>query len=145
MTSNGNQRNGRRPFQRKVNNQKNNNNNQKSLAKEKSQANRELKFNLHGTGKEKQNCSYAKVLEKICLRLQQNLTNGGSNIVKSIRENKVCRPTVPDRKESQQTDSDKKKFEQILLDKEYNARLKHYIAKDKDFDENWMKSYAYIF
>ena len=28
---------------------------------------------------------------------------------------------------------------------EYNARLKHYIRKDEDFDENWMKAFAYIF
>ena len=143
MTSDGNQRN-RRPFRRKGNN-KNNNNNQKGSSKGKSQINKEIKFNLHGTGKEKQNCSYAKVVEKICLRLQQNLTNGGSNIVKSIRENKVCRPEAPTRKESQLADKDKKEFEQKSLDKEYDARLKHYIAKDEDFDENWMKSYAYIF
>ena len=107
--------------------------------------NKDIKFNLHGTGKEKQSCSYAKVLEKICLRLQQNLANGGSSIIKSIRENEICRPEAPTRKESQLVDKDKKAFEQTTLDKEYDARLKHYIRKDKDFDENWMKAFAYIF
>ena len=33
----------------------------------------------------------------------------------------------------------------MILDKEYDARLKHYIRKDEDFDENWMKAFAYIF
>ena len=141
MSSDGNQQNNRqgnsqRTFHRRRNNQKNNSNNQKSATKGKTQINKELKFNLHGTGKEKQNCSYARVLEKICLRLQQNLTNGGSNIVKSIRENKICRPVAPTRKESQLSDVDKKQFEQISLDKEYDARLKHYITKGEDFDEN---------
>ena len=42
-------------------------------------------------------------------------------------------------------EKDKKEFEQISLDKEYVAQLKHYIQKDEDFDENWMKAYAYIF
>ena len=65
--------------------------------------------------------------------------------MKSIREEKVCRPEAPTRKESTETDSDKKAFEQITLDKEYDARLKHYIRKDKVFDENWMKAFAYIF
>ena len=69
----------RRPFHRKRGNQKNNNTNQKTTAKGKTQISKDLKFKLHGTGKEKQSCSYAKVLEKICLRLQQNLTNRGSN------------------------------------------------------------------
>ena len=139
MSSDGNQQNnrhanGRRPFHRRRGNQKNNNANQKTTAKEKTQISKDLKFNLHGTGKEKQSCSYAKVLEKICLRLQQNLANGGSNIVKSIRENKICRPEVPTRKESQLVNKDKKEFEQMSLDKEYDARLKHYIRKDEDFD-----------
>ena len=106
LSNEGNQRNnrqgnGRRPFYQKRGNQKNQNNaNSKSTTNKKIQLNKELKFNLHGTGKEKQSCSYAKVLEKICLRLQQNLANGGSSIVKSIKENKVCRPEAPTRKQS---------------------------------------------
>lgn len=31
------------------------------------------------------------------------------------------------------------------MDKEYDARLTHYIRKDKDFDKNWMKAFTYIF
>ena len=73
------------------------------------------------------------------------MTSGGSNIVRSIRENKVCRPEAPKRKESQETDSAKKAFDQTTLDKEYDARLKHYIRIDMDFDENWMKVFTYIY
>ena len=95
-----NQQGGRRPFYRKRGNQKNQTAKSQTTAGKKTPISKDLKFNLHGTGKEKQSCSYAKVLEKICLRLQQNLANGGSNIVKSIRENKICRPEAPTRKES---------------------------------------------
>ena len=99
--NNNRQSNGRRPYGRRRNNNnqnKNNNSNQKGKSTNRSQRNTELKFNVHGYGKEKQTCSYAKVLEKICLRLQQNITSGGSHIVESIRKNKVCRPKVPERK-----------------------------------------------
>ena len=41
-------------------------------------------------------------------------------------------------------DKEDKDFEQATLDKEYDARLKHYIRKDEEFNENWMKAYAYI-
>ena len=86
MSNEGSQRNncqgnGRRPFYRKRGNQRNQSANSKTTASKKTQINKDIKFNLHGTGKEKQSCSYAKVLEKICLRLQQNLASGGSNIV----------------------------------------------------------------
>ena len=109
--NNNRQSNGRRPYGRRRNNNnqnKNNNSNQKGKSNNRSQRNTELKFNVHGYGKEKQTCSYAKVLEKICLRLQQNITSGGSHIVESIRKNKVCRPKVPERKKSQETDPDQK-------------------------------------
>ena len=148
MSNDGNKNNrqgGRRPFYRKRGNQKNQTAKSQTTAGKKTPISKDLKFNLHGTGKEKQSCSYAKVLEKICLRLQQNLANGWSNIVKNIRENKICRPEAPTRKESTLVDKDKKQFEQMTLDKEYDARLKHYIRKDEDFDENWMKAFAYIF
>ena len=79
------------------------------------------------------------------MRLQQNLTSGGSNIVESIRKDKICRPVAPERKESQEIDSAKKAFDQQTLDKEYDARLKNYIRMDMDFDENWKKTFAYIY
>ena len=137
----------RRPHGRRrySQNQNRNNSNHKNKPNNKKQKSIELKFNVHGYGKEKQTCSYAKVLEKICLRLQQNLTSGGSNIVESIRKNKICRPAAPERKESQEIDSAKKAFDQQTLDKEYDARLKNYIRMDMDFDENWKKAFAYIY
>ena len=72
--------------------------------------NKEIKFHLHGAGKDKQSCSYSKVLEKICQRFQQNLTNS-SNIVKSIKEDEITRPKKPTRAESTEVDKDKKAFE----------------------------------
>ena len=145
--NNSRQSNSQRPYYKKRSNQnqnKSNNLSQKNSSNKKSQRYTELKFNVHGYGKEKQTCSYAKVLEKICLRLQQNLT-GGSNIVRSIRKNRVCRPQTPTRKQSEETDRDKKAFDQATLDKEFDARLKHYIRKDEDFNENWMKALTYIY
>ena len=68
------QGNGRRPFYRKRGDQKSQTTNAKTTASKKTQINKDLKFNIHGTGKEKQSCSYAKVLEEICLRLQQKFS-----------------------------------------------------------------------
>ena len=104
MSNNGSQQyyfqgNSRRPFYQNRGNQKNQSANSKTTASKKTQINKYIKFNLHGTGKEKQSCSYAKVLEKICLRLQQNLASGGSNIVENCvspgdRENQPSRTTT---------------------------------------------------
>ena len=33
----------------------------------------------------------------------------------------------------------------MTLDKLYDTRLKYYIHKDEEFDENWAKAYAYIY
>ena len=48
---------------------------------------KELKFHLHGVGKDKQTATYGKVLEKICLRVQQSYDNG-AKVAESLRKEK---------------------------------------------------------
>ena len=95
----------------------------------------EIKFHLHGVGKEKQPCSYNKVLEKISLRIQQTFKNG-SLISESLEKSEKKKPKEPERKESKKTDSDEKDFEQKSFDKLYDKEVEIYLEKCEEFDEN---------
>ena len=91
MENQGNRPYRRRPFYKGRGHGRGQSNSSSTRTNKKPHVNKEIKFHLHGVGKDKQTCSYTKVLEKICLRLQQNLSNG-SNIVKSIKDGTICRP-----------------------------------------------------
>ena len=61
----------RRPFYKGRNNKGKGAGNNKPQSK-KPEIKKELKFHLHGVGKEKQNAAYTKVLEKTSLKIQQS-------------------------------------------------------------------------
>ena len=72
---------------------------------------KEIKFHLHGAGKDKQPCTYTKVLKKISLRIQQTFKNG-SLISESLEKDNKIVPEEPERKESTKTEAGEKEFEQ---------------------------------
>merc|ERR1739836_318084 len=87
----------RKPFYKGRNNKgKTGSNNKQS---KKPEVKKELKFHLHGVGKEKQTATYGKVLEKICLRVQQSYRNG-TKVAESLRKEKKVERKQPERKES---------------------------------------------
>ena len=104
----------------------------------------ETKFHLHGVGKEKQPCSYNKVLEKITLRIQQTFKNG-SLISESLEKNEKKKPKEPERKESTKTNPDQKESEQKSFDKLYDKQVEIYLEQCAEFDENWKKAYAFVY
>ena len=111
---------------------------------EKSTKTTEIKFHLHGAGKDKQPCSYNKVLEKITLRIQQTFKNG-SLISESLEKDKKKGPNEPERKESMKTDPDEKEFEQKSFDKLYDKQVEIYLEQCTEFEENWKKAYAFVY
>ena len=87
----------RKPFYKgRSNKGKAGNNNKQS---KKPEVKKELKFHLHGVGKEIQTATYGKVLEKICLRIQQSYTNG-VKVAESLRKGKKAELKQPEREES---------------------------------------------
>ena len=76
----------RRPFFKGQNDKGKNAGNNKPQLK-KPDIKKKLKFHLHGVGKEKQTATYSKVLEKICLRIQQSYRSG-SRVAKSLLDEK---------------------------------------------------------
>ena len=104
----------------------------------------EIKFHLHGAGKDKQPCSYNKVLEKITLRIQQTFKNG-SLISESLEKDKKIGPNEPERKESMKIDPDEKQFEQKSFDKLYDKQVEIYLEQCTELKENWKKAYAFVY
>ena len=87
----------RKPFYKgRSNKGKTGNNNKQS---KKPEVKKELKFHLHGVGKEKQTATYGKVLEKICLRIQQSY-HSGSRVAKSLMDEKITPLKCPEREEN---------------------------------------------
>ena len=110
----------RKPFYKgKSNKGKTGNNNEQS---KKPEVKKELKFHLHGVGKEKQTATYGKVLEKICLRIQQSYKNG-TKVAESLRKGKKAELKQPERQESTKTDKDENAFHQKTLDMLWNKEL----------------------
>ena len=99
---------------------------------------------MHGAGKDKQPCTYTKVLEKISLRIQQTFKNG-SLISESLEKDNKIVPEEPERKESTKTEAGEKEFEQKSFDKLYDKQVEIYLEKCEEFDENWKKAYAFIY
>ena len=83
----------RKPFYKGRSNKGKTGNNNKSQSK-KPEVKKELKFHLHGVGKEKQTATYGKVLEKICLRIQQSYKNG-TKVAESLRKGKKAELKQP--------------------------------------------------
>ena len=132
----------RKPFYKGRNNKgKTGNSNKQS---KKPEVKKELKFHLHGVGKEKQTATYGKVLEKICLKIQQSYKNG-TKVAESLRKGKKAELKQPERKESTKTDPDDKAFHQKTLDMLWNKELELYVERKAELDENYSKAYAFIF
>ena len=110
----------------------------------KTEIRKELKFHLHGVGKEKQTATYGKVLEKICLRIHQSYKNGTS-VAESLRKEKKAALDRPERKQTKKTDAKDKEFNQKTLDMFWEKELELWVQQKDELDENWSKAYAFIF
>ena len=133
----------RRPFYKGRNNKGKNAGNNKPQSK-KPEIRKELKFHLHGVGKEKQTATYGKVLEKICLRIQQSYKNG-ARVAESLRKEKKAALDRPERKQTEKTDAKEKEFDQKTLDMLWEKELELWVQQKDELDENWSKAYAFIF
>ena len=132
----------RKPFYKGKNNKgKTTNNNKQS---KKPQIVKELKFHLHGVGKEKQTATYGKVLEKICLRVQQSYKNG-AKVAESLRKEKKVVLKQPELTESDKVDTAARALHQKTLDKLWDKELDLYVEKKAELEENYSKAYAFIF
>ena len=118
--------------------------NKSNSTNNKSTGNKDYRFHLHGAGKEKQNATYGKVLEKILLKIQQTFEKG-SAIVDSINANKYKIPEEPEREESTETDVNKKAFDQKSKDKVFDKKVELWLAERDIFEENKRKAYALIY
>ena len=143
-SQNNNKSNQKRRFYNKNRNNSGESGSNNKPSSKKSQINKELKFHLHGVGKEKQTTTYSKVLEKICLRIQQSY-NSGSRVARSLMEDKVIPLPEPEREESQETDPTKKVFDQRTKDMLWDKKLELWVQQESEFNENWSKAYAFIF
>ena len=132
----------RKPFYKGRNNKgKTASNNKQS---KKPDIKKELKFHLHGVEKDKQTATYGKVLEKICLRVQQSYTNG-AKVAESLRKEKKVVLKQPELEESDKSDPAGKVLHQKTLDKLWDKELDLYVEKKAELEENYSKAYAFIF
>ena len=133
----------RRPFYKGKNNKGKTGGNNKPQSK-KPEIKKELKFHLHGVGREKQTATYGKVLEKICLRIQQSYKNG-TKVAESLRKEKKVDLDRPERQQSEKVDQAEKEFDQKTLDMLWEKELELWVQQKDELEENWSKAYAFIF